>query len=100
MTHIGDYLFLYDIAAIALMLVLSYLSRRLGEALKIFPYYRVLYATSATVFAAFALDTLRFGAGLGGSRTLTMSLRCGAGLAALAVCLRYWSWLFSEFFKR
>ncbi|MBD3322549.1 MAG: hypothetical protein GF350_15715 [Chitinivibrionales bacterium] len=82
------------------MLLLSYLSRRLGDALKIAPYYRVLYATGVLVFIAFAIDTLQANIGFTIPPALPMIIRISAILIAFGICLRYWSWLFSEHLKR
>lgn len=98
MNGIREFLFIYDIAAIMLMLLVSYLSRRLGEALKIPPYYRILYFTAFAVFAAFALETIfpseRLGTGI------PLAIRCSAGAIALVTTFRYWGWLVSEFIKQ
>ncbi|MBD3343829.1 MAG: hypothetical protein GF401_02050 [Chitinivibrionales bacterium] len=94
------YLFVCDMAVILLMLLLSYLSRRLGEALKIAPYYRILYGTCMLIFIAFTIDTLHGSIGFTISETLPMIIRFAAILVAAGVCFRYWNWLFSEHLKR
>ena len=45
-------LILFDASTIVIMLIIAYLSRRLGEALKIRPYYRMLYVTSLVIAVA------------------------------------------------
>jgi hypothetical protein len=91
-------LFLFDVSAIVLMVILAYLSKRLGEALKIPPYYRLFYATALLVLVASGLDTLEQTAHAGLLPKITMAVRAVSAAAALVVCLPYWKWLFSEYF--
>ena len=37
---------LFDASVVVIMLIIAYLSRRIGEALKIKPFYRLLYLTA------------------------------------------------------
>jgi len=90
-------LFVVDVATMVSMLVLANLSQRLGEALKVPPYYRILYVTTALILVAFSLDTFRetlqaplFDLAAAGLRALAVAI-------AVAVCLPYWRWVFSEF---
>jgi hypothetical protein len=89
----------FDISAIVIMVILGYLSRRLGEALKIAPYYKLLYVTAAAVFLAFAVDTLPDVLRPPAVVAAAMIVRLVAGAVALIVCLRYWRWLFNEYIK-
>jgi hypothetical protein len=93
-------LFFFDVAAVAMMLVLAYLSKRLGEAMRIKRYYTVFFATSGAVVAASGLETIPAALSLGFLNTLANSLRFAAAGVALAVALRYWKWLFAEFSKK
>jgi hypothetical protein len=91
---------LVDCSMMSSMLILAYLSRKMGEALKIFPYYLVLYAAAFIVVAAGGIDiAVKAEAGYVLPEWPAV-LRCCAGAAALAVSLRYWKWLFGEFFGR
>jgi hypothetical protein len=91
---------LFDCSMMSSMLILAYLSRKMGEALKIFPYYLVLYAAACMVVAAGSIDIAVRAQAAGVSAAWPAVLRCCAGAAALAVSLRYWKWLFGEFFGR
>ncbi len=93
------FLFFFDIATMLLMLILAYLSKRLGEAMKIKAYYKILYCTAFLVLAAtgidFATTTLSFHI----SEYIPLVMRLLSSIAAFLVCLRYWNWLFPEFIK-
>ncbi|HON11289.1 MAG: hypothetical protein GX089_02435 [Fibrobacter sp.] len=93
-------LFFFDISTIILMTVLAYLSKRLGEALKIGPYYKVLYGTGLLIILAICIDMINDALSLGLSfTTISVLLRFAAGAMAFFVSLKYWKWLFSEFFR-
>ena len=92
-------LILFDVATVMAMLVIAYLSKNMGEALKIPPYYKMLYLTSVLITFAAIADSVPHNMLFPFSKTVTMGLRCVAGVFALPVCLRYWKWLISEFFK-
>ncbi len=94
-----EYLFVFDISAIAIMVFISHLSKRLGEALKIPSYYKILYFSALLVFCGFAVDTLGKGISIPRSELISVSIRLVAGICALIVALRYWKWLFAEFLK-
>jgi uncharacterized phage infection (PIP) family protein YhgE len=96
---IQHYLFVYDFAAIIIMVLLAFLSRGMGEALKIPPFFRILYGAAFLILCAFIIDTIRRNIALPLPLSFTMVLRCGAAIAALLACLRYWNWLFAEFIK-
>jgi hypothetical protein len=89
----------FDISSVIAMLIVAALSKTIGEALKIKPYYKFLYFTSACVMVSAIIDTVPFKTNIEELKTITLALRCIAGLIALPVCLRYWKWLISEFFK-
>jgi hypothetical protein len=92
-------IFFIDVSAVIFMIVLAYLSSRLGEALKIPPFYKVLYGTAALVIAASVLDVIAGILPVPASMTISMMVRFAAGCLACLVVLRYWFWVFSEFFK-
>jgi hypothetical protein len=91
-------LFVVDISVMVGMLVLANLSSRYGDAMKIPPYHRILYVTTAIVFLAFGVDTFRESLRIASMDLVTIGMRALAGAVALVVCLPYWRWLFSEFF--
>jgi len=93
-------LFFFDVSSVTLMIVLAYLSKRLGEALVIRPYYRILFFTAAAIVGASGLDTIPTVYNYAFVPVLTNILRCTAALVALMVTLRYWKWLFAEFSKQ
>jgi hypothetical protein len=90
----------FDLAAILSMLVVANLSKRLGEALKIRPYYQLLYLAAILVFAAFSIDTFLEPLHPSTLDMVSVTLRCVAGIVALPACLPYWKWLFPEYFHR
>jgi len=92
-------LFFFDVSAVIIMVVLAYLSRHLGEALKIKPYYKLLYITAALVICASGIDIITETVHLNLSFTVSLALRFAASATAFMVCLRYWNWLFAEYFK-
>ena len=91
-------LILVDFSVILSLLILAYLSKRLGDALKIRPYYIILVAAALLVGAVCALDVSAKMFSVSFPPLISLAARCVAGVAALGVCLRYWSWLFSDFF--
>jgi hypothetical protein len=93
-------LFFFDVTAVITMLVLAYLSRRLGEAMHIRPYYLILVVTAALIVVASGLETIPRPLSFEFIVSLANWLRFAAGAAALAVALRYWKWLFAEFSKK
>ncbi|MBD3420785.1 MAG: hypothetical protein GF398_11760 [Chitinivibrionales bacterium] len=91
----------FDGSAIVLLLLLSYLSRRLGEALKIPPYYRILFISVALILLVMITEiiSIAYQTHLTAAIALII-IKCIAGWAALFTCLRYWKWLFTEYLKR
>ena len=93
-------LFFFDMSAIAMMLVFAYLSKRLGEALALKPYYVILFATSAAIVVASGLETIPQSLSYRAIAIIAYTLRCVATGVAFFVVLRYWKWLFIEFSKK
>ena len=93
-------LFFFDATAVIMMLVLAYLSKRLGEAMHIRPYYMILVVTAALILAASGLETIPRPLSFEFMGPFANSLRFAASAAALVVALRYWKWLFAEFSKK
>jgi len=91
---------LFDISSIIAMLVIASLSKSIGEALKIYPFYKLLYVTAFLLFIAAGADSLPFGEHGSCSKIIVSTLRCVAGMIALPVCLKYWKWLIAEYFKK
>ena len=90
---------LFDVAAIGLMLLIAYLSRRLGDALKIPPYFRLLYLAVLCIIVASFIDIYK---DTQNTSVLYLAniLRVSSGIGALAVCFRYWNWLIPEYIKK
>ena len=103
MYHSPALLFL-DAAAAVLMLVLASLSKGLGSALKIRPYYLMLYVCAGMVLFASLLTAVCTDYSSAGKTVMpfiaSSALRLLAGITAVAISLRYWKWLFTEFFKK
>jgi hypothetical protein len=93
-------LFFFDATAAIMMLVLAYLSRRLGEAMHIRPYYVIFFVTAALIVTASGLETIPRTLSFEFMALLANLLRFVAAAAAFAVALRYWKWLFAEFSKK
>jgi hypothetical protein len=89
----------FDISAIIIMFVLAYLSKRLGNALKIKPYYKILYITAVLIISASTIDMITESFHMSTLFYISMTFRFVSSVVAFFVCLRYWNWLFSEFLK-
>lgn len=89
----------FDVSIVIFMLVLAYLSSRLGEALKIPAYYKILYSTAGCIIGALILDVLATIIAAPLFLKIALYIRFLAGLIACIVVFRYWIWVFSEFFK-
>jgi hypothetical protein len=87
-----------DFSMVISMLILAYLSKRLGDALKIKPYYTILYAAAFLVVAASVCDVTVRLFSISFPPVVSLAVRCCAAAASIGVCLRYWSWLFSDIF--
>jgi hypothetical protein len=92
-------IYFFDVSAIIFMFVLAYLSNRLGEALKIPPYYKVLYVAAVMIISASVLDVVAGILPIPSIMKISLFIRFLAGIAACSIVLRYWKWVFSEFFK-
>jgi hypothetical protein len=90
-------LVLLDVSSVLLMFVLAYLSKRLGEAMKIGPFFKILYITSIMVICASGIDFIAIYFNTHIFTLLSLSIRFIAGLAAVIVCMIYWKWLFAAF---
>jgi len=93
-------MFFFDVAVVTIMLVFAYLSKRIGEAMRIRHYYKVFFGTSAAIVAAAGFDTIPQPLSFESVSILTTSIRFAAAAVAFAVALRYWKWLFAEFSKK
>ena len=91
---------LFDASVVVIMLIIAYLSRRIGEALKIKPYYRILYLTSVVITLTALCDTILNDITIHINQIIPMGLRFAATCTAFLVSLRYWSWAFSEFLRK
>jgi chromate transport protein ChrA len=93
-------LIVFDIAAVISMIIVAYLSRRLGEALKVKPFYRILYVTAAIIVVVSIAEFFLNNAHVMVPPLITSGIRFAAAFFGFAVGLRYWSWLFSEYFRK
>jgi hypothetical protein len=89
---------IFDMAAMVTMLSLLALSKRIGEALKIPKWYRILFLTTLMTFAASGIDAFHDSFSDPVFGITAMTLRVVAAIVAFATCLPYWKWLFSEYF--
>ncbi len=93
-----------DIAVIVILFVLAYLSKRLGEALKTPPYYKLFYIGVIIIAATMVIHAVSMNTVTPiipkVSNTFLMGIRFLAGFLAVIASLQYWRWLFSEFIKR
>ncbi len=94
-------LIILDVAVSVIMAVLASLSQRLGEALKIPPFYRLFYLGIALIITGAISGAAANAAGAAGDAMVQFSLaiRFVSGLLAVFASLRYWRWLFAEYFK-
>jgi hypothetical protein len=93
-------LILFDASAILAMIIIAYLSRRLGEALKIRPYYRILYVTAVFLAVAAVIDVISNDFNIHIPQGLPMLVRLASAGTAFIVCLKYWNWAFSEYLRK
>jgi hypothetical protein len=91
---------LFDASAVLLMVLLAYLSKPLGVALKIPPWYRLLYVTSVVIAITAAFETIGSDLGLHIPQGIPLLVRVVSAIVAFFVCLKYWKWAFSEFFRK
>ena len=98
MVHLQG-IFFFDVSVFIFMLVLAYLSNRLGEALKIPPFYKVFYGTAVMVIGASILDVISGIVPIPSVMKITLFIRFLSGIIACIIVLKYWLWVFSEFFK-
>jgi hypothetical protein len=89
---------IFDMAAMVTMLSLLALSKRIGEALKIPKWYRVLFFTTLMTFVASSIDAFHDSFADPVFGITAMTLRVAAAVIAFIACLPYWNWLFSEYF--
>jgi len=97
-------LIILDAAMAVIMIVLALLSKRLGEALKIRPYYRFLYLSVALILIDSFMNAISADVSIAVGKNISGALpnivRFFAGLIAVAACFRYWKWLFVEYMKK
>jgi hypothetical protein len=95
-----------DISAVAILLVLADLSKRLGEALKTPSYYKLFYGGVVFVVLAAVINSIAFNNYVDVTRQVSvsivfpMALRFVAGVCAVFASLQYWRWLITELFKK
>jgi uncharacterized membrane protein len=84
-------------------MVIAYLSKRLGEALKTPPFYRLFYIGVAVIIIAAITNIIAtsraFPVPYNLYITISMIMRFFSGFISVFACMQYWKWLFSEIFK-
>jgi len=93
-----------DVSVFILMLILAELSKRIGEALKVPPFYHYYYTCAALLVFLVAVDIgfpMAFpDVAHNDILTTTLALRACLVLSTFPVAMIYWRWLFSENMKR
>jgi hypothetical protein len=101
--QISDSVHILDVSVFFLMMILAFLSRRIGEALKVPNFYHYYYICSILliflvvvdmIFPLFVLEADKSQISM-----VTMALRAGLVLSTFPVTMIYWRWLFSENLK-
>jgi hypothetical protein len=90
----------FDISTVIIIFILAYLSKSLGDALKIPPYYKILYIASFSIAFISITETIGKDIGINFSFDIYMILRFILVFIAFIVCLKYWKWVFIEYFKK
>lgn len=93
-------LIVFDASVVVIMIIIAYLSRRIGEALKIKPYYRLLYVTSLIIAITALGDSILNDINIHVPAIIPMGIRFCAAVCAFVVSLRYWSWAFFEYLRK
>jgi uncharacterized membrane protein len=92
-----DLIYVLDASFFLQLFVMAYLSKRIGEALMIPPYYKSFYYIAGIIVMA-SLTGI-FIKGLADTETIyfiTFIIRAAASVSAIPICFKYWSWLFNE----
>jgi chromate transport protein ChrA len=89
----------FDLGTILCMIVLAFLSKRLGDALKLKPYYKTLYVTAIGIASSLTIDIVSSTFHFTSLSIISMSIRFVACGLSFIICLIYWNWLFSEILK-
>jgi len=92
---ISDPIHILDVSVFTLMLILAVLSKRIGEAMKVPPFYHYYYTCSVLLIMLVVLDIL-----MSEVLAVTIALRTGLVFSTLPVTLIYWRWLFVENIKK
>lgn len=95
--------FFLDLSVIIILMVIAYLSKRLGEALKTPPFYILFYIGVVVIIVAAIINTIAtsrvFPISYNLYTTISMVMRFSSGFISVFACIQYWKWLFSEIFK-
>lgn len=95
-----EMLIIIDLSVFLLLIVLANLSRRIGEALMIPGYYRILFYMAGIIAFASMVDIFIKGIeNVGYIHTITLLVRAAAALISIPVCYKYWKWLLKENLK-
>jgi len=102
--QISDAVHIIDISVFLLLLILAELSKKIGEALKVPPFYHYYYICAVLLVSFVAIDLILplFQPSMIKIDVLvvTLALRAGLVLSTFPIAMIYWRWLFSENMKR
>ena len=93
-----------DTASVTIIFVLLELSKRLGEALKKPPLYKILYISIGLIACSAIISIVGTSETVGDKiadmlKTLSMAFRFLASVIAVVILINYWKWLFNQLNK-
>lgn len=95
-----EMIIIIDLSVFLLLIVLANLSRRIGEALMIPGYYRILFYMSGIIAFSSLVDIFIKGIeNVEYIHTITLIVRSVAAIVSIPVCYKYWKWLLKENLK-
>lgn len=104
LNQIFDAVHILDVSVFLLLMILSELSKRIGEALEVPSFYHYFYICSVLliflIFIDIFLPLVMPGAVTSEILTVTLAFRAGLVLSTFPVAMIYWRWLFSENMKK
>ena len=104
LSQISDAVYILDVSVFLLIMILSELSKRIGEALKVPHFYHYYYTCAALLIFLIIVDIVSPYILPNTAKheifVITLALRAGLVLSTFPVAMIYWRWLFSENLKR
>lgn len=102
--QISDSVHILDVSVFLLMLILSELSKRIGDALNVPRFHHYYYICAVLLILLVIIDMVSPLIMPDTTRSevlmVTLGLRAGLVLSTFPVAMIYWRWLFSENMKR